>query len=164
MVMNDGRTIFSQLIFFLPDREFRRSVARYRAILACVTVLLGAVSGMAFAQLTYARVCATSKLSPRVGRETLSSRLSPHGCALDAPPQRRRPVAGTQWARGERDLERAVVDAGDGVAPRSGMDADGEGAAVGMSRIARVELNRPRQRSSSTHRERWCRLDEVDVL
>ena len=33
--------------------------------------------------------------------------------------------------RGERDFERAVVDAGDGVAPRTGMDADGEGAAVG---------------------------------
>jgi hypothetical protein len=33
--------------------------------------------------------------------------------------------------RGEGDLERAVVDAGDGVAPRSGMHADGEGAAVG---------------------------------
>jgi len=31
----------------------------------------------------------------------------------------------------ERDLECAVVDAGDGVAPRSWMDADGEGAAAG---------------------------------
>ena len=28
--MNDGGTIFSQLISFLPDREFRRCVARYR--------------------------------------------------------------------------------------------------------------------------------------
>ena len=33
--------------------------------------------------------------------------------------------------RGERDFERAIVDAGDGVAPRSGMHTDGEGAAVG---------------------------------
>lgn len=33
--------------------------------------------------------------------------------------------------RGEGDLERAVVDAGDGVAPRSWMDADREGAAFG---------------------------------
>ena len=33
--------------------------------------------------------------------------------------------------RGEGDFERAVMDAGDGVTPRSGMDADGEGAAVG---------------------------------
>lgn len=32
--------------------------------------------------------------------------------------------------RGEGDFERAIVDAGDGVAPRSGMDANGEGAAV----------------------------------
>src|SRR5205814_8715625 len=27
--MNSGRTVFSQLISFLPDREFRRCVARY---------------------------------------------------------------------------------------------------------------------------------------
>ena len=27
--MNLGRTVFSQLISFLPDREFRRCVARY---------------------------------------------------------------------------------------------------------------------------------------
>jgi hypothetical protein len=27
--MNEGKSIFSQLIGFLPDREFRRSVARY---------------------------------------------------------------------------------------------------------------------------------------
>ena len=32
--------------------------------------------------------------------------------------------------RGERDLECAVVDAVDGVAPRSGMHANGESAAV----------------------------------
>ena len=28
--MNEGSTIFSQLISFLPDREFRRCVERYR--------------------------------------------------------------------------------------------------------------------------------------
>jgi hypothetical protein len=28
--MNQGRTVFSQLISFLPDREFRRCVERYR--------------------------------------------------------------------------------------------------------------------------------------
>ena len=33
--------------------------------------------------------------------------------------------------RGERDLQSAVVDAGDCVAPRSGMHAHGERAAVG---------------------------------
>jgi len=27
--MNEGKSIFSQLIGFLPDREFRRCVARY---------------------------------------------------------------------------------------------------------------------------------------
>ena len=27
--MNLGRTVFSQLIRFLPDREFRRCVSRY---------------------------------------------------------------------------------------------------------------------------------------
>ena len=32
---------------------------------------------------------------------------------------------------GEGEIERAVVEAGDGVAPGSGVDADGEGAAVG---------------------------------
>jgi hypothetical protein len=51
--MNDGRTIFSQLISFLPDREFRRSVARYRGDsrlrgLSCWEQFLA----MAFAQLT----------------------------------------------------------------------------------------------------------------
>src|ERR1035437_10200152 len=52
--MNDGRTIFSQLISFLPDREFRRCVARYRGDsrlrgLSCWEQFLA----MAFAQLTY---------------------------------------------------------------------------------------------------------------
>jgi hypothetical protein len=52
--MNDGRTIFSQLISFLPDREFRRSVERYRGDsrlrgLSCWEQFLA----MAFAQLTY---------------------------------------------------------------------------------------------------------------
>ena len=52
--MNEGRTIFSQLIGFLPDREFRRCVARYggdarlRAF-SCWDQYLA----MAFAQLTY---------------------------------------------------------------------------------------------------------------
>ena len=33
---------------------------------------------------------------------------------------------------GERDLQGSVVEAGDGVAPSSGMDAQGQGAAFGM--------------------------------
>ena len=52
--MNDGQTVFSQLIGFLPDRDFRRCVARYggdRYVkkLSCWEQFLA----MAFAQLTY---------------------------------------------------------------------------------------------------------------
>lgn len=52
--MNEGRTIFSQLISFLPDREFRRCVERYggdarpRGFSSWDQYL-----AMAFAQLTY---------------------------------------------------------------------------------------------------------------
>jgi hypothetical protein len=52
--VNEGRTIFSQLISFLPDREFRRCVARYSGDarprgFSCWDQYLA----MAFAQLTY---------------------------------------------------------------------------------------------------------------
>jgi hypothetical protein len=52
--MNHGHTIFQQLISFLPDREFRRCVARYKGNagtrrLSCWDQYLA----MAFAQLTY---------------------------------------------------------------------------------------------------------------
>jgi len=52
--MNEGKSIFSQLIGFLPDREFRRCVARYGGDryakkLSCWQQFLA----MAFAQLTY---------------------------------------------------------------------------------------------------------------
>ena len=52
--MNLGRTVFSQLIGFLPDREFRRCVARYEGHcrvrdFSCWEQYLA----MAFAQLTY---------------------------------------------------------------------------------------------------------------
>ena len=52
--MNLGRTLFSQLIGFLPDREFRRCVARYNADsrfrgFSCWDQFLC----MAFAQFTY---------------------------------------------------------------------------------------------------------------
>jgi hypothetical protein len=52
--MNQGRTVFSQLISFLPDREFRRCVERYQGDLrlrgfSCWNQYLA----MAFAQLTY---------------------------------------------------------------------------------------------------------------
>jgi Domain of unknown function (DUF4372) len=53
-LMNQGRTVFSQLISFLPDREFRRCVERYQGDLrlrglTCWDQYLA----MAFAQLTY---------------------------------------------------------------------------------------------------------------
>ena len=52
--MNQGRTVFSQLLGFLPDREFRRCVARYGGDVrprgfSCWDQYLS----MAFAQLTY---------------------------------------------------------------------------------------------------------------
>src|SRR6202022_4599055 len=52
--MNVGRTVFSQLIGFLPDREFRRCVARYHGDyrlrgFSCWDQFLC----MAFAQFTY---------------------------------------------------------------------------------------------------------------
>ena len=52
--MNQGRTVFSQLMSFLPDREFRRCVQRYKGDkrlrgLSCWDQYLA----MAFAQLTY---------------------------------------------------------------------------------------------------------------
>ena len=52
--MNQGRTVFSQLLSFLPDREFRRCVARYGGDarlrgFSCWDQYLA----MAFAQLTY---------------------------------------------------------------------------------------------------------------
>ena len=52
--MNQGRTVFSQLLGFLPDREFRRCVSRYGGDtrprgFSCWDQYLS----MAFAQLTY---------------------------------------------------------------------------------------------------------------
>jgi hypothetical protein len=52
--VNQGRTVFSQLLGFLPDREFRRCVARYGGDVrprgfSCWDQYLS----MAFAQLTY---------------------------------------------------------------------------------------------------------------
>ncbi len=52
--MNQGRTVFSQLIAFLPDREFRRCVVRHQGdahlrSFSCWDQYLT----MAFAQLTY---------------------------------------------------------------------------------------------------------------
>jgi transposase len=52
--MNQGRTVFSQLIAFLPDREFRRCVARYDGDAGLRDFSCwNQYSTMAFAQLTY---------------------------------------------------------------------------------------------------------------
>ena len=52
--MNLGRTVFSQLIGFLPDRELRRCVARYNGDRATLALPCGdQSSSLAFAQLTY---------------------------------------------------------------------------------------------------------------
>jgi len=53
-LMNQGRTVFSQVISFLPDWEFRRCVERYQGDIrlrgfSCWDQYLA----MAFAQLTY---------------------------------------------------------------------------------------------------------------
>ena len=53
-LMNSGRTVFSQLIGLLPDREFRRCVVRYSGDahfrgFSCWDQFLA----MTFAQLTY---------------------------------------------------------------------------------------------------------------
>ncbi len=52
--MNQGRTVFSQLIAILPDREFRRCVTRYEGD-ACLRAFScwDQYLTMAFAQLTY---------------------------------------------------------------------------------------------------------------
>jgi hypothetical protein len=52
--MNNGRTVFSQLIGFLPDREFRRCVARYGGDARLRDFSCwDQYPAMAFAQLTY---------------------------------------------------------------------------------------------------------------
>src|SRR6266704_4885970 len=60
--MNLGRTVFSQLLTHLPDREFRRCVERYRGDyplrgFSCWDQFLC----MAFAQSLIARACEISK-------------------------------------------------------------------------------------------------------
>ena len=73
--MNQGRTVFSQLISFLPDREFRRCVARYEGDLrrrgfTCWDQYLA----MAFAQLTYHESLRNGASASSVGSESSSSK------------------------------------------------------------------------------------------
>src|SRR5437868_2379839 len=74
--MNSGRTVFSQLIEFLPHQEFQKCVARYGGgrylkNLSCWDQYLA----MAFAQLTYPRESPRHRSVPSVGRR----QALPHG-------------------------------------------------------------------------------------
>jgi len=165
--MNDGRTIFSQLISFLPDREFHRSVARYRGDsrlrgLSCWEQFLA----MAFAQLTYREslrdieACLRALGAKRyhLGFRSMVARSTLHPSDEDL-------SLGTQVGGVVSETLSAPSWMPAMALRRApGWTRTGRVQPSGMSRIARVELNRPHQRSSSTHRERWCRLDEVDVL
>ena len=69
--MNQGRTVFSQLISFLPVRDFRRIVQRYDGDsslrgFSCWDQFLS----MAFAQLTYP---SRSRLAPQELREDIGT-------------------------------------------------------------------------------------------
>ena len=76
--MNQGRAVFSQLISFLPDREFRRCVERYQGDsrlrgFSCWDQYLS----MAFAQLTYRESLRDIEGVPAFGaRQALPSLLS----------------------------------------------------------------------------------------
>src|ERR1700675_3585598 len=97
--MNLGRTVFSQLIAFLPDREFRRCVAYYSGDcrprgFSCWDQFLC----MAFAQFTYREslrdIEACLRSSPdklyhmgirgRVSRSTLADANETHDCHIFA--------------------------------------------------------------------------------
>ena len=70
--MNQGRTVFSQLISFLPDREFRRCVERYQGDLrlrgfSCWNQYLA----MAFAQLANPRLLPATTRPGLAGRQVV---------------------------------------------------------------------------------------------
>ena len=73
--MNAGRTVFSQLIEFLPHQEFQKCVARYAGDrylknLSCWDQYLA----MAFAQLTYHESLRNGASASSVGSESSSSK------------------------------------------------------------------------------------------
>ena len=101
--MNHGRTVFSQLIAFLPDREFRRCVTRYGGDqrlrgFSCWDQFLC----MAFAQFTYREglrdIEACLRSSPdklyhmgirgRVSRSTLADANESHDWRISPSPPR----------------------------------------------------------------------------
>ena len=83
--MNSGKTLFAQLLDFLPWSTFSRIVSRYRGDQRVRTLSCAEhYRAMAFAQLTYRRVCATSKPACRCRPRTLFLALPRSGAALDA--------------------------------------------------------------------------------
>ena len=81
--MNTGKTLFAQLMDFLPWTTFTRIVDRYGGdhrvrTLSCAEQY----RSMAFAQLTYRESLRDIEIGPRI--ETLSHGLPPAGPALDA--------------------------------------------------------------------------------
>ena len=84
--MNQGRTVFSQLISFLPDREFRRCVERYPGDsrlrgFSCWDQYLS----MAFAQLTDRERSSRHRGLSAFGRwQAVPSEIPRQGGAFDA--------------------------------------------------------------------------------
>ena len=83
--MNQCRTVFSQLISFLPDREFRRCVERYQGDLrlrgfSCWDQYLA----MAFAQLTYRESLRDIEACLRSVGQAVPPGIPRQGGALDA--------------------------------------------------------------------------------
>jgi len=60
--MNQGRTVFSQLISFLPDREFRRCVERYQGDLR----LRSLTCGDQYLAMAFVRPSTKTPISPKI--------------------------------------------------------------------------------------------------
>jgi hypothetical protein len=83
--VNSGRTVFSQLIQHLPEKEFQKCVARYNGDsnfrgFSCWDQLLA----MAFAQLTYRESLRDRVLLARATKQALSHGVPRQNVALDA--------------------------------------------------------------------------------
>ena len=90
--MNAGRTVFSQLIEFLPHQEFQKCIARYcggRYLkkLSCWDQYLA----MAFAQLTYRESLRDIEACLAPSEQALSHGIPRQGSALDAGRRQRIP-------------------------------------------------------------------------
>src|SRR5437667_4139676 len=110
--MNQGRTVFSQLISFLPDREFRRCVERYQGdFRAARPHLLGTVLGHGLCPVDLSRKSARHRsLFGFVAGQAVSPGIPWRGGALD--PGRCQRVAGLANLRRLRpaaDRDRAQI-------------------------------------------------------